>query len=119
MNRRSFLKRSALAVGVVAAAPILAKIPVQQYLPDDSAMLQALIDRTPTGDTIYFPSGTYMLTRPLIIDRGGLLMGNNTTLKHVNGAMDVRGQDIGIMNFTFERMNKSPYAVKLGANHVG
>lgn len=66
---------------------------VGDYVADDTAAIQAAIDST-TGNTIYFPPGTYKISAPINIKRGIRLMGvgpyddsnNNSIIRLANGA---------------------------------
>lgn len=52
---------------------------------DDTAAIQALLDSTPSNATIFFPAGTYKITRLIFRDKIGVSMGGdqNATLRVV------------------------------------
>jgi hypothetical protein len=47
---------------------------------DDTDALQAAIDTATTGGTVWFPSGTYLITRPLVVSHGRTMLDGNGTL---------------------------------------
>ncbi len=51
---------------------------------DDTAAIEAALDRAGSGDTVLFPEGTYELRRTLVVRSGESIIGENATL-HFRG----------------------------------
>ncbi len=52
---------------------------------DDTALIQQLVTKVPPGTTLFFPPGTYLITKPILINRSKItLKGQKATIHFVN-----------------------------------
>jgi hypothetical protein len=117
MTRRRILGAGIAVAATAVASPVLAAL-----VQDDSTMIQALIDEQAPSGRVVIPKGTYVITRPLLVEsRTEIDFCHSAFYSKVpkgQAMMVVRGPGARLSNFTITSVDIGATCLPLRPNET-